>query len=73
MIVFFLAATVDSGIWANENQTVFLIYRCPANGIKDYKVLSHSKTLDPQDIETIKEKLIPLGFSQDHVAYMNYD
>ncbi len=70
---FFLEKTIDSAIWVNKDQTAFLIYRCPANGRKGYKVLSKTETLKAEDIEIIKEKIIDLGFTPEYVAYMNYD
>ncbi len=64
---------MDSIIWVNPDETVLLTYRCPASGIKDYKVVSKTKSLDPWDVEQIKEKIFALGFQEDHIAFMKYD
>lgn len=66
-------STMDSIIWVNPDETVLLTYRCPANGIKDYKVVSKTKRLNQWDIDQIKEKVMAMGFKEDHITFMKYD
>ncbi|ODM92318.1 hypothetical protein Ocin01_14365 [Orchesella cincta] len=66
-------ATMDSIIWANEDSSVLLAYRCPYDGIKDFKVVSKNKTLSADVIEILREKVIKLGFREDYIAFQKYD
>jgi len=67
------ASTMDSIIWVNDDYTVLLTYRCPADGLKDFKVVSKTKVLKPIDVDIIRAKVAELGFPEDHIAFMNYN
>ncbi|CAL8123429.1 unnamed protein product [Orchesella dallaii] len=66
-------ATMDSIIWANEDSSVLLAYRCPYDGLKDFKVVSKNKTLSSDVIEIIREKVLLLGFREEYIAFQKYD
>lgn len=63
---------MDSIIWVNPEGTVLLAYRCPADGLKDFKVVSKTKTLKPSDVSVIREKVGELGFRPENIAFTDY-
>lgn len=60
-------------MWVNESGTALLSYRCPADGLKDYKVVSKNKTLSEHDVSIIVTKITELGFNKANIEFMRYD